>query len=191
MVDYFEITTLKQLKAITHPLRRRIKDEFCKNVCTTKQVAEALGEPPTKLYHHVEILKEAGVIELVETKLNRGITEKYYRTVASNIRISPELLESPTTSEIASNEIYNMVKDKLWETLQGVTESFEEALKDDPKNINPVSTWNYNVHLTDEKKAEFVELVQKWLQKNTDKNEEGAKPIHIATFIYEQKEENG
>lgn len=189
VIDYFEIKTLKQLKAITHPLRRRLKDEFCKNVCTTKQAAEAMGEPPTKLYHHVEILKEAGVIELVKTKQNRGTVEKYYKTVASNIKISPDLLESPATSEIVSNELYNLVKDKIAETLQGVTKSFEEYLVEKPKDKNPVTTWKYNVDLTPEKKAEFDEMVQKWLQKNTNAEEKSAKPVSIDIFIYSRKED--
>ena len=189
MIDYFEIKTIEQLKAITHPLRRRLKDEFCKNICTTKQAAKALGEPPTKLYHHVEILKKAGVIKLVKTKQNRGTTEKYYETVASNIRISPSLLESSATAELVSNELYNLVKDKISETLHGVTESFEEHVKSESPGKNPVTTWNYNVHLTEKKKAEFDEMVQKWLQKNTDPEESGAISTHIAMFIYKQKEE--
>ena len=49
---------------------------------TTKQVAEALGEKPTKLYHHVDALEKVGLIRLIRTQRNRGTLEKYYQSVA-------------------------------------------------------------------------------------------------------------
>ena len=49
---------------------------------TTKQVAELLGEKPTRLYHHVDLLHQAGLIRLTHTRKNRGTTEKYYEAIA-------------------------------------------------------------------------------------------------------------
>jgi DNA-binding transcriptional ArsR family regulator len=55
---------------------------------TTKQVAESLGEPATKLYHHVAALEKAGLVRLRETRPLRGTVEKYFEAVASRFEVA-------------------------------------------------------------------------------------------------------
>ena len=55
---------------------------FAESPKTTKQVAELLGQPPTRLYHHVAALERAGLLVLRETRQNRGAVEKWYGSVA-------------------------------------------------------------------------------------------------------------
>ncbi|HEU4366514.1 MAG TPA: helix-turn-helix domain-containing protein [Candidatus Krumholzibacteria bacterium] len=76
------LTDVHQVKVLADPLRIRILEELCKAERTTKQVAQLLGEKPTKLYHHVEALERVGLIRLARTRPNRGTTEKYYISVA-------------------------------------------------------------------------------------------------------------
>lgn len=85
----FVVSTIAQVKALTHPLRQRILERFAVNARTTKQVADELGEKPTRLYHHVSALERAGLIRLVETRPKRGTTEKYYAAVAERFEIDP------------------------------------------------------------------------------------------------------
>lgn len=77
------------LRALAHPLRLRIMELFAESPKTTKQVAELLGEPPTRLYHHVAALERAGLVILKETRQNRGAVEKYYGSVAPQLRAGP------------------------------------------------------------------------------------------------------
>ena len=92
--EVFWIQNLKQLKALADPLRIRVLEGFVDQSRTTKQVASLLGEKTTKLYHHVDALEKAGLIELKETRPNRGTLEKYYRAVARMFRAEPDLLSS-------------------------------------------------------------------------------------------------
>src|SRR5215470_15863362 len=71
-----------ELRALAHPLRLRILELFAEAPRTTKQVADLLGEPPTRLYHHVAALERAGLLKLKETRKNRGTVEKWYEAVA-------------------------------------------------------------------------------------------------------------
>jgi len=71
-----EPTGLEQVRALSHPLRLRLLELFKLQPRTAKQAAEVLGEPPTRLYHHVAALERAGLIRLRETRQNRGTTEK-------------------------------------------------------------------------------------------------------------------
>jgi DNA-binding transcriptional ArsR family regulator len=78
-----EMAGLEQIRALSHPLRLRLLELFAECPRTTKQAAEALGEPTTKLYHHVAALERAGLVRLRETRQNRGTTEKYFEATKS------------------------------------------------------------------------------------------------------------
>lgn len=71
-----------ELRALAHPLRLRIMELFAETPRTTKQVADLLGQPPTRLYHHVAALERAGLLRLKETRKNRGTVEKWFESVA-------------------------------------------------------------------------------------------------------------
>jgi DNA-binding transcriptional ArsR family regulator len=68
----------QELRALAHPLRLRLIEHFARGPRTTMQVAADLGEPPTRLYHHVNALERAGILRLERTRQVRGTTEKYY-----------------------------------------------------------------------------------------------------------------
>ena len=87
---------LAEMRALAHPLRLRIMELFAEAPRTTKQVADLLGQPPTRLYHHVAALERAGLLRLKETRKNRGTTEKWYEAIA-------RMMGSPATSERASS----------------------------------------------------------------------------------------
>ena len=59
---------------------------FAESPKTTKQVAELLEQPPTRLYHHVAALERAGLLVLTERRQNRGAVEKWYTAVAQQIQ---------------------------------------------------------------------------------------------------------
>lgn len=79
--------TVADLRALAHPLRLRMMELFAESPRTTKQVAELLGQPPTRLYHHVAALERAGLLVLTERRQNRGAVEKWYTSVAQQIRV--------------------------------------------------------------------------------------------------------
>ena len=90
----YTIRDLAQLKVLADPFRVRILEAFCEEPRTTKQVAELLGEKPTKLYHHVDSLLGAELIELVSTRPVRGTLEKTYRGVARTFAADPSIFSS-------------------------------------------------------------------------------------------------
>jgi len=80
-----------QAGALLHPLRLellKLTDE--PRTCT--DLAEALGETPQKIYYHVKVLERAGVLEKVEERKVRAISEGYYRATARSFWLSPRLV---------------------------------------------------------------------------------------------------
>src|SRR5258706_13770453 len=68
----------QELRALAHPLRLKLIEHFAHGPRTTMQVAALIGEPPTRLYHHVNALERAGILHLKRTRQVRGTTEKYF-----------------------------------------------------------------------------------------------------------------
>jgi hypothetical protein len=95
---------LRQVRVLADPFRLKLLGAFGSRPRTTKQVALQLGEKPTKLYHHVEALKQVGLLALTETRPNRGTVEKYYRAVATRFRIGATLLSPRETSDPMAGE---------------------------------------------------------------------------------------
>ncbi|CAM4003354.1 helix-turn-helix domain-containing protein [Cohnella lubricantis] len=46
---------------------------------TAKQVADQLHKTPGNIHYHIQKLYDGGLLEMVDTRMNGGIVEKYYR----------------------------------------------------------------------------------------------------------------
>jgi len=79
-------TALMQVRALAHPLRLRLIELFAAGPLTAKQAAQKLGQPPTRLYHHVATLERAGLLRLARTRAVRGATEKYFALARQPLR---------------------------------------------------------------------------------------------------------
>src|SRR5438105_15444312 len=105
------VPELAQMRALAHPLRLRIMELFAEQPRTTKQVAELLGQPPTRLYHHVAALERAGLLVLKETRQNRGAVEKWYAGVAKQYQAGDEKTSKSKASRAARRELAATVLD--------------------------------------------------------------------------------
>jgi DNA-binding transcriptional ArsR family regulator len=119
------IQRVEQLKAISNPLRMQIIEALSCKPMTTKQVAAVLGKQPTRLYHHVNILKKAGLITLIRTVKKRGTTEKYFQTAAHEFTVNRGLLRSGQRIPSSLNDMQGMIASQLRRTVQEVLESIE------------------------------------------------------------------
>jgi len=128
MKDIYTITDLEQVRLLADPLRLQILEHFCQEPRTTKQVAELLGEKPTKLYYHVEGLERVGLIKLVETRKKRGTLEKYYEGVAKQIRVDQSIFEKAPRPCEADQELLNLIASPLEVALSEIREGIHSGL---------------------------------------------------------------
>ncbi|MEZ0327050.1 MAG: helix-turn-helix domain-containing protein [Fimbriimonas sp.] len=129
MAHTHEVTDLAQLKALSDELRQRILGAFIGEPKTTKQVAIALGEKPTKLYHHVELLSSVGLLELVETRPKRGTTEKYYKAVAHRFLVGGSAFgEGAAELDTLFSEAFRTALESIRRTTSGPAEEKKKAM---------------------------------------------------------------
>ncbi len=76
------IQDYEHLKTLADPRRMAILRLLMAGPATLSQLGLVLGEHPARVRHHLKLLEEAGMVELVETHVVRGFVEKYYRAKA-------------------------------------------------------------------------------------------------------------
>jgi DNA-binding transcriptional ArsR family regulator len=98
-----ELADIEVIKALAAPIRLRILHALERSstgeprVMSAKELAEALGEPQTKLYRHLKVLESAGLIEVAATRLVSGILEQRYRVVQRDYSIGGGFGSAATT----------------------------------------------------------------------------------------------
>lgn len=156
------LTSLDQVKALADPLRQRILRAICCDPATTKQIATELGEKPTRLYHHVDQLEKAGLIELVETRPNRGTVEKYYCAVASQFRIDQDLLR--VGKHNISTEMHAVLVNTLQDSLVDACDLFDPGAIVDDAPCCTMLMIRAQRNLTETQARKLVERIQACLQ---------------------------
>jgi len=91
MEDRFVITRLEQLKAMADPLRVRIVEAVTHRDLTVAELAKKVGQPVGRLYHHVDLLLEAGLIVVTRRIKKRGTEERRFRAVARDIVVDDRI----------------------------------------------------------------------------------------------------
>jgi DNA-binding transcriptional ArsR family regulator len=76
------LTSAAQVRAIGHPLRTTILGLLHERAATVTEMAEAVGRPKSTVAHHVNVLLQAGLVQVVRTRRVRAIDERYYGRTA-------------------------------------------------------------------------------------------------------------
>ncbi|MBW8348008.1 helix-turn-helix domain-containing protein [Bacillus sp. IITD106] len=81
---------------LLHPVRMRIVQQLLLNKSLTiAQLVEILGDvPQATLYRHINLLLEANLIEVIETKKVKGTEERKFAVKMDNLQIPESEIES-------------------------------------------------------------------------------------------------
>lgn len=97
----FIIEDVETLKVPSDPRRLRILELFGREPRTVKQVAAMMQTPASKLYYHVNLMEQHGLLRVIETRVVSGIIEKHYQATAVRYRPRAGLLTAdPTGAEM-------------------------------------------------------------------------------------------
>lgn len=89
--DHIELDQRRQVKAFDHPLRHRIIGRLGQAPATVSILAEEFGRPPGTIGHHTKVLEDAGLIEVVRTRMIKGITERWLGRSAATFAFPDEV----------------------------------------------------------------------------------------------------
>ena len=90
------IHDFEQIKLLADPRRLKILRQLMAGPASLTQVGIALGEHPAWVRHHLKQLEQAGLVEIVETRVTAGVVEKFYRAKAGGLMLKELILpETP------------------------------------------------------------------------------------------------
>jgi DNA-binding transcriptional ArsR family regulator len=121
LADRIALTEAPQVKAIGHPVRTTILGLLHERAATVSELAVALERPKSTVAHHVKVLKDAGLVQVVRTRRVRAIDERFYGRTARMFYVverSPDGEQLPrdfNDFEVAARESAAADRDgKLW-----------------------------------------------------------------------------
>jgi DNA-binding transcriptional ArsR family regulator len=122
LADRIALTTPSQVKALSHAVRTTILGLLHERAATVTELAVALERPKSTIAHHVKVLADAGLVQVVRTRRVRAIEERFYGRTARmfyvGVERGPEGDELPrdfNDFEVAAGESVAAFRDgKLW-----------------------------------------------------------------------------
>lgn len=92
--DEFLLEDLDTVRMLNDPVRSTILQLLIFEPKTVKDLAAELDVPVTRLYYHVNMLEDAGVIRVVSTRKAGAMIQKLYQATARSYRPSPRIAET-------------------------------------------------------------------------------------------------
>ncbi len=135
LADRIALTEPSQVKALSHPLRTTILHLLHERAATVSELAAALDRPKSTVAHHVKVLADAGLVQVVRTRRVRAIEERFYGRTARLFYVSVErdadgedMPRDFNDFEVAARESVGAFHDgKLWGFLRHARISEEQA----------------------------------------------------------------
>jgi DNA-binding transcriptional ArsR family regulator len=136
LANRMALTRPAQVKAIGHPLRTTILSLLHERSATVTELAAALDRPKSTVAHHVKVLVETGLVQVVRTRRVRAIEERFYGRTARmfyvGVERSPDDEDMPldfNDFEVAAQESSAAYQDgKLWGFIRHARITEEQAL---------------------------------------------------------------
>jgi DNA-binding transcriptional ArsR family regulator len=135
LADRIALTRPSQVKAIRHPLRTTILSLLHERAATVTELAGAVERPRSTVAHHVKVLTEAGLVQVVRTRRVRAIEERFYGRTARMFYVGVEqsadgddMPRDFNDFEVAARESTAAYRDgKLWGFIRHARISEEQA----------------------------------------------------------------
>ncbi len=176
LVERIEFETLDFVAELEHPLRSRILRQM-RDPHTIAEVAAVLDVPVTRLYHHVNRLEGAGLIQVVATRKVAAVIERQYQVVARFMGVAPQFLTSSKPTELATalGSVFDTAKVGLQREIE-----VGAVLQDEDNTVLSLSHLSLAVERKDELMARLEALVEEFA---ADASTAEADAVNVALFI--------
>lgn len=127
LADRLALTTPAQVKAIGHPIRTAILQLLHERAATVTELAAAVERPKSTVAHHVDVLTQNGLLQVVRTRKVRAIEERFYGRTARMFHVAAE----PSSAG---------------EVMPGDFNDFEVAARESAKAFEQGKLWGFIRH---------------------------------------------
>jgi DNA-binding transcriptional ArsR family regulator len=167
------ISDVETLKALSDHLRLKILERMVTRVdepWTVKELAEALGVSPTRLYHHIDLLVERDLVRPAAQRVVSGIIETSYRVAALSLRLDQKLLATEQADAVTgTSKLLGAVFDAARRDLEKALRSAAHAPDHDSIPDRPLATHRL-AKLTPAQAGEFRKRLEALLAELDDED---------------------
>ncbi|MFI2648793.1 MULTISPECIES: transcriptional regulator [Micromonospora] len=94
------VTAPEQLRALADPLRATLLELVLERAATVNEMARAVDRPKSSVAYHVNLLVDAGLLQVVRTRRVRAIEERFYGRVARTFYVG--VLNRPEDKQVVA-----------------------------------------------------------------------------------------
>lgn len=131
MKEVHILNTLEEVNIVSDPIRLKIIMTLGTSPKTAQDISHALGVSRSKIHYHLKILEQNGIIEVVDTELINGITQKYFLPVAKafipNSEIFNKNLEEKQFTFKIPKDSYKSFEKELNELIKKYSNNGEDS----------------------------------------------------------------
>jgi DNA-binding transcriptional ArsR family regulator len=136
-LDDIAVRDTRVSDAIDEPMRAMILDILSEEALTASEVHERLADrgvdrTENTVRHHINELRDAGLVDVVRFEEGRGGTTKYYH--ANTIILSYSL---PDSADAVVEEMIDAVQPQLTDALTTLTDEYDHALAEIVADMQP------------------------------------------------------
>ena len=186
-VKHRVLKNIKEIRVLNDPYRQEILSTMTilGKPATSKEIATAMKEAPSKVNYHLKVLEKYKFVELDHTENINGIIAKYYRRLATNFNVDlkKENKSFDKWNAVISmtESLFNNIRDKHVKRIIGLQNINKEIKEEDKGTI--ISS---KLYLSESEIEEINNLINKFTS-----NEKEGRNLHnfFLAYIKEQEDE--
>lgn len=179
--EVFEIDDAETFEMLVDPIRVEMIERLFDPASVT-ELAEAMNVPRTRLYHHVRLLEQAGMIRVVQTRRRGAIPEKIYQAAAKTYTPSQRFLAESPPGQFAAAIVDSLLSWTRADILRSVAEGrvrFGEGAERGKRAVMLRHLVTLSPQRRDQFMSELSELVNRYRQDDPD-----GEPLAATILVY-------
>jgi DNA-binding transcriptional ArsR family regulator len=165
----------EQLKALGDALRLQILEVMGRRLrhgWSVKELAEAMGGSQTKLYHHVNLLEERGLLRVASTQVVSGIVERRYQLAARSFRLDRSLVSASDAGPAVGQLLDAAVGETRRQIMDGIARGVIDPSDETPGRR--LLLFRNRLRLAPDRVADFTKRLQALMDEEDAGDEPGA-----------------
>ena len=153
---------IKEIRAFNDPYRQEILRQMflLDKPSTSKEIAEAMNEPPSKVNYHLKVLESFNFVKIDHTKNINGIIAKFYVCEDNEFQIK---LSKNRGNKVYENETLNMLAAMYDDSKNNYIKKLNKVMKDE--SVAEDTELGYlistKMYLNEEEKKQLKDLIRK------------------------------
>lgn len=141
MKEVHILNTLEEINIVSDPIRLKIIMSLGTTPKTAQDLSDALEVSRSKIHYHLKILEQNGIIEVVDTELINGITQKYFLPVAKAFIPNSEIFNK----NLEEKQFAFKIPKKSYESFEKDLNELIEKYKEDDKDTESFQVQIYKL----------------------------------------------